>query len=186
MAACTSWGSDTGRTRLRSVSTGDTLAPALPLRVFDVGESGVCDFYLTDLPEPLLRSGGDLTTINGVVVHVHLFTQPKAGKTPIAGSATTATIRVLILSGGQAGIYAGGSFGRVQGSPAKDATVAASLKGGTLYLVRATDAFADALGPCEFMGSFEASKNEDLAKPLARVLEALSHSMPSLEQPAAP
>jgi hypothetical protein len=171
---------------LRSDVSGNALALAtdagqLPLRVFAPSKVGVADLYLTDLPESLLREGGDLTTAQGVIVHVHSFVRPRAGKTPIDPDATTAIARVFVLTGdGNAGLYAGGGFFLTNDDP-KDKSFKGSLRGATLYLSRATPGFEDLLGPSTLAGTIGATRDESLAARLASVTQTLAENMDAVE-----
>jgi hypothetical protein len=128
---------------------------------------------MTDIDPAALRSG-ELARVTGTIVHVNVFTQPLAGRTPIASEATTATMRVLIVNDGQAGFYSGGAFARVSGEPAKDANISASISGGTLMLTHATKGFSDQLGPSLVRTGLRAKRDDELARVLSRALHAVS------------
>lgn len=157
----------------------------LPTRVFVPSDSGVADVYLTDLPRDLLASGGDLSGASGTIVHLHVFTIPSAGDTPIATTATSASARVLVLAKGQAGLYAGGGFfttgddeSDVKG---KASTFTGSVRGATLYLTHATPGFDDALGPSTLSGALDSSRNSETADAIARALTTVLEQVPRIE-----
>jgi hypothetical protein len=162
---------------VRSQVSGNRLVAELSTRVFVPSEAGVADIYLTDLPEELLRGGGDLSGVSGTVVHLHSFALPEAGKTPIASTATTAAVRVLVLAEGRAGLYAGGGFFRPDREKATGKRFGGTLRGATLYLSHATPGFNDLLGPSSLSGGFVASNDPELVASLQRVLDAANDAM---------
>ncbi|MFY7896021.1 MAG: hypothetical protein ACOVP8_07300, partial [Phycisphaerales bacterium] len=83
-----------GSSTLQSAVTGDRLPLTLPTQVFVQDKAGIADIYLTDLPVGEL-AGKDLSQLSGTIIHVHVFTIPSAGDTPIATTATTSTVRVV-------------------------------------------------------------------------------------------
>jgi hypothetical protein len=178
--------SGSGTPELRSEVSGNSLSFAgesatLPTRVFAPSKVGVADLYLTDLPESLLREGGDLSAAQGVIIHVHSFVRPRAGKTPIDPDATTAIARVFILTGdANAGLYAGGGFFLTSDDP-KDQTFSGSLRGATLYLSRATPGFEDLLGPSTLEGTLAATRDESLAARLSALTQTLAENMDTVE-----
>ncbi|MFO0830912.1 MAG: hypothetical protein U0637_03605 [Phycisphaerales bacterium] len=176
LCGCSSLGFAGGSPAMVSPVTGDRFSPALPTRVFTPSTAGVADFYLTDLPADLLAGGGDLAHAAGTIVHVHLFTKPSAGKTPIATDATTAIIRVYVLAGGQAGMYGGGGFFSPSGSVlGKEA--GGSTREATLHLTQATGGFEDAIGPTQFSGSFAAKRDDAACERLRLITQALEGGM---------
>jgi hypothetical protein len=158
----------------------------LATRVFAPSKAGVADFYLTDLPAGVLAgTTTDLAGASGTIIHVHLFTKPRAGSTPIATDATTAIIRVYVLAPGgqggtQAGMYGGGGFftpdGGVDGKRAGGST-----RGATLHLTQATPAFEDAIGPADFSGSFVATRDEAACERMRLITQALEGAMRPVE-----
>jgi len=170
-----------GTPELRSSLSGNSLPANLPTRIFAPSKIGVADLYLTDLPEELLRNGGDLSTYKGIIIHVHSFLRPRAGKTPIDPDATTAVTRVFVLTGdGNAGLYAGGGLFLTSDDP-KAATFEGSLRGATLYLSRATAGFDDLLGPSRLAGLIAGKRDEVLAAQLATITQTLAEAMDSVE-----
>lgn len=181
-----SWFSSNAAPDLRSAVSGNSLSFAgetatLPTRVFAPSKVGVADIYMTDIPEQVLKEGGDLSSATGVIVHVHCFLRPRAGKTPIDPDATTAIARVFVLTGnGNAGLYAGGGFFLTDDEP-KDKTFSGSLRGATLYLSRATTGFDDLLGPSRLEGGISGRRDEALAGRLALVTQTLAEAMEAVE-----
>jgi hypothetical protein len=144
--------------------------------------SGIADVYFTDLPRELLTSGGDLSTATGTIVHLHLFTIPSAGDTPIATTATSASARVLVLARGQAGLYAGGGFCTTSDDESDikgtQKSFTSSVRGATLYLTHATPAFDDLLGPSVLRGSIDATRDAQTAQAVASALAAVLEQVP--------
>lgn len=140
----------------------------LPYRAYEFNSQNEADFYLTDLPESVWREGGDASRATGTMVHIHMFMKPRPGKTPIEGAASTASVRVLVLSNGELGVYGGGGFFQSSGSPG-DSTLGGSLHEGTLRLIRGTTNFEDRLGPGWFSGSLSARRVPEDAARLRRV-----------------
>ncbi len=183
LSACSSLSFSGGSPAMVSPVTGDRFSPSLPTRVFTPSQAGVADYYLTDLPKEVLAgggAGGDLSHATGTIVHVHLFTKPRAGSTPIATDATTAIIRVYVLTGGQAGLYGGGGFFSPSGSvDGKEA--GGSTRSATLHLTQATKGFEDAIGPTEFSGSFHARRDDATCERLRLITQALEGAMEQVE-----
>ena len=189
LAGCSStgnWFGSSAAPDLRSTVSVNSLSFAgesatLPTRVFAPSKVGVADIYMTDIPEQFLKDGGDLSAATGVIVHVHCFLRPRAGKTPIDPDATTAIARVFVLTGnGQAGLYAGGGFFLTSDEP-KDENFSGSLRGATLYLSRATTGFDDLLGPSRLEGGISGARDEAMAARLALVTQALAEAMDAVE-----
>jgi hypothetical protein len=178
ISGCASLGlSSGGSGKMEGITTGNDLALDLPTRIFDDVDLNTADVYMTDLPrEVWMGDNGqpfDATQVRGTLVHIRLFLRPSAGDTPIQASASTATVRTLVLSGGELGLYAGAGFLRVSGGPGDD-SLSGTLNGGTLRLRRATGGFNDQLGPSTFDGSFSATRDKAQARAMARALLALS------------
>ena len=178
MGGCSGFGLGGGGSgELRGVASGNALSLDLPTRIFDSTDINTADVYLTDLPrEVWMGQEGqpfDATEVRGTLVHIRLYLRPSAGDTPIASSASSSNVRVLVLSGGEFGVYAGGAFMRASGDQ-EDDSLSGSVSGGTLRLRRATGGFDDRLGPSTFEGSFSATRDPAQARAMARALLALS------------
>lgn len=173
LAGCGTLGGST-TTRLQSAATGDTLAPALPIRVYASRDRSSADFYLTDIPEDLWNLESDLRNVSGVIVHVTMFVEPKSGRTPIATTAMSGTTRWLVLSNGEVGLYGGGGFVDVSGEPG-DPSLRASMRDGSVRLVRATPGFRDRIGNGLAGVSADAAKDPERVKRLSALMEALQN-----------
>lgn len=165
---------------LQSAVTGDRMPLTLPTQVFVQDKAGIADIYLTDLPVADLASK-DLSQLSGTIIHMHVFTIPSAGDTPIATTATTSTARVVILANGQAGVYAGGGFFAASDDDASGKTFAGSLRQATLYLRHATAGFDDRLGPSELSLRTSARRDEQAAATLAAAIDAVVNAAQIVE-----
>lgn len=145
----------------------------LPTRVYDSTDANTADFYLSDLPREVWMGGADASSMTGVMVHVHMFVAPKAGRTPIETTASSATVRVLVLSNGELGVYGGGGFFSKSGT-AGQKTFGGGLREGTVKLIRATAGFDDRLGPAFFSGSINAERNPDEVAAMRRAFNYLA------------
>jgi hypothetical protein len=161
-------------TQLVSANTGDSLSPALPIRLYTARDKSSADFYLTDLPESTWGLEEDLRDTSGVIIHVTMFIEPKSGKTPIATSAVSGTVRYLVLSNGEVGVYGGGGFVQISGDPG-DKTLDASIRDASLRLVRATPGFRDRIGNGRFSLSTTAEQSPEKLEQLAAMLDALQN-----------
>ncbi|MFA6044344.1 MAG: hypothetical protein WC718_05120 [Phycisphaerales bacterium] len=170
-AGCTFWG-NSGTPIITSATSGLTLSPALPTRIYDFTDSNTADFYLTDLPPETWTSGGDVSRATGVLMHVHMFLASKAGSTPIASGATIVNTRIIVLAGGAMGVYGGGGF-LLRSGEAGDDDFGGRLPHSTLRLLRATPGFVDRLGPSELDGYFEATLDATQTEQMRRAFDTL-------------
>ena len=170
-------GGSGGASRVVSDTTGSVYSTNLRTRAYTYHDDNTADIYLTDLSDAQLTSffqkDADWSAISGTLVHVHLFLDPKPGKTPIEPTAATASIRYAIVSAGQIGIYDGAGFMLPGEKPGKD-SISGSFAAAPLRLSRATAGFNDPLTPARLELSFDA-KLDDLAAPeLQARLDALA------------
>ncbi len=159
-----------GSVRLRSVTTGGELTPKLRVLAYRADDSQTADVYLTDLALADLDPGVDPGGLTGCFIHIHFFLMPKAGKTPIESTASSVTIRYVVLARGAIGVYGGGGFLLPGGSPG-DSTFGGSLSDATMKLINSNAEFHDPLGPCTLSISFRAPLDESLARRMAASLE---------------
>lgn len=145
--------------------------------VFVPAKAAIADAYLTTLPQAAFEPNADLSAMSGVLVHAHVLTQPKAGRTPIATTATTTTLRLLVLSNGQAGLYAGGGFADFD---VDGASLRGRVRGASMRLVRATAGFADVLGPSTLTVDVSASEDAATSAAAEKVLVAAIDAMEAL------
>lgn len=91
-------------------------------------------------------------------VTIRMFWRPHAGRTPLTGAATNATVHCVIFTGDQnqsVGIYSGAGFLHPKSKPGK-AKLSADLRDATLRLTEHNAAFADILGQAVLEGRFSA------------------------------
>lgn len=117
-------------------------------------------FWLSDVPvEDILE--GRITEAQ--IMHIELLWTPRPGSTPIDSSATNASIRYIIVTNGEVGVYIGAGFvnlhGKLPGSKISVSVLDASLKLGD-----STDGLIDLLSPARLSGRFSATNNPELAR----------------------
>ncbi len=152
--------------RLEFTSLGDTP------RTFptDIGESTYAldlantSFILSDLTEQQLQES---TNLHGYVLHVELLWVPKAGKTAVDPEATNASIRLVIFSGKEIGIYGGGGFAWPKGTSGED-EYGVDIVGSNVTLLKATDGFVDMLSPAQLTGRLRSRLDETRTRQLRR------------------
>lgn len=166
-----------GDAELRSIAEPAVLSPDLPVRAYISLDKREADIYLTDLTdEQLTRFFDDdasWATFEAQIIHVRMFIQPRAGRTPIEPTAISATVRYAIMSKGEIGVYAGAGFCLPRLDPG-GGSFAASLSGADVRLSRATPGFNDPLGPATLSVDFNAPEDPELAATLRERLDALA------------
>lgn len=135
-------------------------------------DASTADLYFTDLGEESLRVGAPLDGVSGTIVHIHLFAIPKAGKTPIDRTASTATVRTLVIAQGHIGVYGGGGFMMPSGTPG-GRTFGGSIAAASIRLTGTTPGFEDRIGAGEFSASVAAPLDDATARRVAARLEEL-------------
>ncbi|MDP1663357.1 MAG: hypothetical protein Q8L55_15710 [Phycisphaerales bacterium] len=174
------WGGPSADVAVVSARTGAALKPRFTTVVYRSADESTIDVYLTDLPLSRLQDGGDsLEGLSGSVVHVALFLQPSAGKTPIDPTACTGAVRQLVVADGAMGMYGGGAF-ITTADPGKE-TLSGSVRGGTVRLTRASANFNDLLGPASMEGKFTARYDDAACRAIAQRLQDASLSLPAIK-----
>jgi hypothetical protein len=152
----------TGDLRTESIGTSPLrLRGGFTTAVYLVGEANA-SIYLSEME---LEEFATPQTLNGQLVHVDLLWRPIAGHTPLDESATNASVKQVIFSNGQVGVYGGAGMadpGKKVG--AKSMTV--SLREATLTLLESTPGFNDLLSPAEMTGKFTCRLDPDLTQRL--------------------
>ncbi len=150
----------------RAVSqTGDAVfEPVIRTAVYKKLDANTASIILSDMPEADLESrlAGGAPGMPGAVLHLQMFVQPYAGRTPVASSACNTSITLVIFSGESMGVYGGGGF-MFPSSAVGDATFSARMSGATMRLLSAGDGFADRLGLAEAGGRVNARRDDELA-----------------------
>ncbi len=173
LTACSSLGGSGGSASLTGVAERNRLDTSFTTFVYAPGpDANTADFYMSDLPPDVWERGGDVTAYSGNLVQVHMFISPRAGSTPIANTASSGTIRWLVLSRGQIGVYGGGGFVTKSGDVG-DESLGAKFTDATLRPLMRTAGFDDRLGPCILTGSITADKNQATADLMSRAMIAL-------------
>jgi hypothetical protein len=119
-------------------------------------------FWLSDVPVEDLLEG---RVGEGQIVHIELLWVPKAGATPMDSSATNASIRYVVIAGGEVGVYVGAGFAEPLG-PLDRSRVAISVQDASLRLAEATAGFRDVLGPAKLSGRFASRRDPEQARRL--------------------
>ena len=172
MPGCGSLSGSGGAARLQSLQNTSELRAELPTRIYTARDPDTVDIYMTNLPESVWNSGADVSDMTGLLVHVHMFIRPKAGRTPIADTASTATVRCLVLANGELGVYGGGGF-FVDASDAGDEVFSGTMREATVRLVSATGGFNDRLGVAVFSGKVAGTLDRETAQRMDRAMRAL-------------
>lgn len=111
---------------------------------------------------------------------VRMYWQPRAGATPIAGTATNATIQYIVFAGdgeggddaGEVGVYSGAGFLFPNSDPGED-SLRAGLWQATVRLSDRSAGFNDLLGKAVLRGDVSARREDALTNDLLRQLNAL-------------
>lgn len=167
----TSVGSPSG-IRLDGIDSSIGLKPKPVTRAYFSTDPSTADFYLTDLSEDALEVGSSLSGISGTITHVHLFAIPKAGKTPIDRTASTAAVRTLVIAQGHLGVYGGGGFMLPSGKPGAR-SFGGSISGASIRLTGTTPGFEDRIGAGEFSARLSTPLDQPTAHRIAARLEEL-------------
>lgn len=162
---------------LVSVERPVKLTTRLTSQAYVAIDENTADIYLTDLSDEQLDAffdpSGAWGDFEGQVIHIHLFVEPKPGKTPIDDTAISATVRTAVLAGGEIGIYAGGGFLAPRGDPG-DRRLAGRIADASVRLSSSTPGFNDLLGPALNTVRFSATLDDEAAERLRVRLEALA------------
>ncbi len=152
--------------RLEVTSDGDTprsFRADLGIGTYSIEQANV-SFVLSDVTTAELAEGGD---VFGQLLHVELLWEPKAGKTAIDPAATNLSLRLLVFSGREMGLYGGGGFGWPTGT-AGDAEFGVDIVGSNLSLLHATSGFVDLLSPSQLTGRLRTAHDEAATRLLRR------------------
>jgi hypothetical protein len=153
--------------RVDTVGAGDTaarLASEFPGGTFAI-EPAQTTVVFSDIPYEDLARG---TARNGRFLHIEVLWRPRPGRTPIEASSTNLTIRFVVVSEGEVGVYAGGGFGWIDGGTDMDDELGIEITGSSLSLIDKTPGFVDLLSPAEMTGTLGARKNADNARATRR------------------
>ena len=115
--------------------------------------------WLTDVTLDELATGA---VADGQVLHIELMFRPRPGYTPLDSTATNISIRYIIMSRGEVGIYEGGGFGYPIGS-VEGGSMSLRIEGASLTLGDHTDGFIDLLSPAKLSGTFNGARDDTIA-----------------------
>ena len=153
-----------GNLRSQSLRTNSVILPGdYRVAVFSTNNIAGTSILLSDVPIEQVVSG---EVINAQILHIELLWLPKAGATPMDPSATNASIRHIVISNGQVGIYAGAGFARPDKDPTGNDTITITLRDASLALQESTSGFVDLLTPTRLTGTFTAKRDDKRARQL--------------------
>ena len=152
---------------VEAVGSGDT-AVRLPSEftsgTFSV-EPAATTVVFSDIPYEDLANG---TAKDGRFLHIEVLWRPRAGRTPIETSSTNLSIRFVVVSNGEVGVYVGGGFAWVKGGRDGDGALGLEIIGSSISLIDKTPGFVDLLSPASLVGELGALRNADNARATRR------------------
>lgn len=128
-------------------------------------EPAMTTVVFSDIPYEDLADG---SARDGRFLHIEVLWRPRPGRTPIEASSTNLTIRFVVVSEGEVGVYAGGGFGWIDGGTDTDDALGIEITGSSLSLIDKTPGFVDLLSPAEMTGTLGARKNAENARATRR------------------
>lgn len=171
---CSSWWKSTfpadgGEVRIEGLGTDRfALDGLLPHGAYAANEADH-SFYLSDVPLEDLLAG---RVRNGQFMHCRLLWIPLPGRTPVDATACNLTIRYVVVSEGEVGVYGGGGFAWPKGDIGKeDATLL--IEGSSLALLARSEGFTDLLTPAQLTGTIAARLDEDATRRFRRGVSQL-------------
>lgn len=132
------------------------LASELPISVYAVRPAEDTHWSSDRSLEELAR--GDFESAR--FLHVQLLWEPIAGKTSIARTATNVVTRLVVVSGPEIGVYAGGGFAWPWGDPGDDDRTLV-ITGSSMSLIAKTKGFVDLLSPAQITGTVVSRHDPD-------------------------
>ncbi|MGA1393046.1 MAG: hypothetical protein ACO38W_07810 [Phycisphaerales bacterium] len=116
----------------------------------------------------------------GSVLHAQILWGPKPGYTPVDPTATNVTLRWIVFSGGEVGVYGGAGFCWPRGTLGKG-DYSISIEASTLSLIASTAGFVDLASPASITGTFSATFEPERA---IRLRQAVSqHDTDAIGRP---
>jgi hypothetical protein len=157
-------GGQAGQLRSQSMRSDAAVLPGnYALAYFSHDNVAGTSIVLSDQPiDSILK--GDVR--DGQVLHMELLWRPKAGATPMDSDATNVSIRHIVISDGQVGIYAGAGFVYPSDNPEKHDQITFTLRDASMQLQECTAGFIDLLSPAQLTGTFTARHDDKLARQL--------------------
>jgi len=112
-------------------------------------------FYMSSVPLDELL-GGEVS--DAIILHAQLLWQPKPGSTPVDPTATNVTLRLLLVTEGEVGLYGGAGFAWPSGD-LDEGPAALDIVGSSMTLLDSTEGFRDLLSPVLMLGRAKAPLN---------------------------
>jgi hypothetical protein len=81
-------------------------------------------------------------------------------------AATNVSVRHIVISNGQVGIYGGAGFAYPSDDPSRHDKVTFTLRDASMQLQECTSAFVDLLSPAQLTGTFTARRDDKIARQL--------------------
>ena len=125
--------------------------------------------WMTDLTFSQIEAG-DID--NGLVLHIEMLFPPRAGETPIDDAATNLSIRFIVISNGELGVYEGGGFGYPIGGH-EDGEMSLRVEPSGLVLAESTEGFIDLLSPATLSAVFTGTCDDMAGHRLADGIDQL-------------
>lgn len=123
----------------------------------------------SDVPLDALLKGVPKT---GSVLHAQVLWAPKPGYTPVDPTATNVTLRWIVFSHGEVGVYGGAGFCWPRGTLGQG-PLRVSIEASTLSLIASTPGFVDLASPASITGSFSATFEPERAIRLRQAVSQL-------------
>ncbi len=135
-------GSHGSLTLVSSSGSGLQIKPDFQTVIYRERSANEVMVLMTDLSVDALRQGD---FANAQILVISMFLRPKAGSTPIQGSATNATFRhIIFVEDDIVGVYGGGGF-LYPSKKASSGSFKGSIFDATLELIRSSAGFSDRL-----------------------------------------
>lgn len=170
-------GGSGGSSTIVSDANQTVFKASFPIKAYTYHDNNTADIYLTDLSDQELTTffapNADWSSISGTLVQIHLFLDPKPGKTPIEHTAATASIRYAIISQGEIGIYDGAGFMLPGTKPGND-SIGGNIRSAPLRLTRRTPRFTDLFDAAKIDLNFNAKLDDPVAAELRARLDAMA------------
>jgi hypothetical protein len=172
----------TGATAWLLASAGCSISPGGAVEIVGSGDTAVrltsefttgtyaiepaqTTVVFSDIPYEELATG---TAKNGRFLHIEVLWRPRAGRTPVEPSSTNLSIRFVVVSNGEVGVYIGGGFAWIDGGKPADEAIGLEITGASVSLVDKTPGFVDLLSPATLVGELGALKNAENARATRR------------------
>ncbi|MDZ4754000.1 MAG: hypothetical protein SGJ11_05835 [Phycisphaerae bacterium] len=140
----------------------------LPFGAYSVSPADAT-MYVGDRPLAELLAG---KVRNGQFLHAQLLWLPLPGLTPVDPTATNVTLRYIVVSDGEVGIYGGAGFAWPRGTPGEEA-LSLVIQGSSVALLASTEGFVDLLTPAQLTGTVSVALDAAATRQFRRGLNQL-------------